>query len=481
MTLGTTARTIGHHIGGDTVTKTDAKEIDVFCPATGEVIARAPVGSAADIDAAVGSAASAFASWSKTPPAEKEVVLRRIAAAIKAEREHLAQLERENTGKRIDVAMDEIDAAAEQFAFYSGYPSKEFGDQIPISDASTLCYTRVEPVGVVGAITPWNYPLLIIAGKVSAALAAGCTVVAKPAPETPLTALELARICVEAGIPGGSFNVVTGDGSTGHALAHHPQLGKVSFTGSTVTGRKVLAAAGANGHSGTAELGGKSPNLVFADVDLATSMDSILMGALTNAGQECCAGARVLVEAHVFDEFVALAADRIRSLRVGFAEDSEIGPLISRRQYERVSGFVERAIDEGATIGARSDAPQEGFFFPPTMLVDVRPEMEACREEIFGPVLTVDRFVDDDDALHKANDTPYGLAAGVWTSSIERAIRFSNELEAGLVWVNSYLAGDSAAPFGGSKASGFGRELGLEGPKEFTQIKTVYVSGPPRV
>jgi acyl-CoA reductase-like NAD-dependent aldehyde dehydrogenase len=256
-------------------------------------------------------------------------------------------------------------------------------------------------------------------------------------------------------------------------------LGKVSFTGSTATGRKVLAAAGANGRPGTLELGGKSPNLVFPDIDLAASVDSILMGALTNAGQECCAGARVLVHEEVFDAFVELSASRIEALRVGFGEDSEIGPLISKRQHERVSGFVERAIEEGARVHAEGSSPEEGFFFPPTMLVDVTSEMEACREEIFGPVLTVDSFSDDDEALSKANDTPYGLAAGVWTGSIERSIRFANELEAGLVWVNSYLAGDSAAPFGGNKASGFGRELGLEGPKEFSQVKTVYVAGPP--
>jgi acyl-CoA reductase-like NAD-dependent aldehyde dehydrogenase len=477
--LKTETHARGHFIGGEELPGSNGEHLDVFRPATGDVIARTPIGTDEDIGRAVQAAEQAFREWSRKPPASKERVLRQIAARIEAERESLAQLERANTGKRMDVALEEIDGAAELFAFYAGYPSKDFGDQIPIADPAILCYTRVEPVGVVGAITPWNYPLLIIAGKVAAALAAGCTVVAKPAPETPLTAIELARICRDAGLPDGALNVVTGDGTTGSALAHHPRIGKISFTGSTATGRRVLAASGANGRPGTLELGGKSPNVVFADIDLAASIDSILMGALTNAGQECCAGARVLVQEEIFDEFVELAGARIEQLRVGFEGDSEIGPLISRRQHERVSGFVERALADGARLGAEGASPNEGFFFPPTMLVDVKPEMEACREEIFGPVLTIDTFGDDEEALRKANDTPYGLAAGLWTGSIDRSIRFASELEAGLVWVNSYLAGDTAAPFGGNKASGFGRELGLEGPKEFSQVKTVYVSGPP--
>jgi aldehyde dehydrogenase (NAD+) len=273
--------------------------------------------------------------------------------------------------------------------------------------------------------------------------------------------------------------VITGGPQTGAALAAHPGVDKLSFTGSTATGRAVLAALAANGRSGVLELGGKSPNIVFADVDLESSLDAVLMGALANSGQECCAGARVLVQCEAFEEFRDLAAERVQSLRVGAGTDpaSEIGPLVSARQRERVSGFVERALGEGARVWARGEAPDEGFFYPPTLLDRVGDEMEVWREEVFGPVLALDSFDDDDEALRKANATRYGLAAGVWTADIGRAIRFVRELEAGTVWVNSYLEQSTAAPFGGSKDSGFGREMGSLGPLEFSEVKTAYVRG----
>jgi acyl-CoA reductase-like NAD-dependent aldehyde dehydrogenase len=471
----------GLFIDGDWHSPPGSSELlDVYQPETGELLAQLAVATAQEIDEAVESAEAGFREWSSFAPMAKERVLAEIARGIEDERESLAEMEQANTGKRMDVALEEIDAAAELFTFYAGFPSKSLGDQIPISDRRTLCYTLPEPIGVVAAVTPWNYPLVIIAGKVAAALAAGCSVVAKPAPETPLTALELARIAHERGLPRGALNVIAGGADAGRALVGHPRIGKVSFTGSTDSGRDVLVTAGANGRPATLELGGKSPNIVFADIDVTTCLDSILMGALTNAGQECCAGARMLVEAPIFQEFVSLAGARVERMRVGSDEEAEVGPLISRRQHDRVAGFVERAVAEGASVAAVAEAPSEGFFYPPTMLVDVHAEMEACREEIFGPVITVDSFENDDQALMMANATHYGLAAGVWTSDIDRSIRFARELESGLVWVNSYLAGDSAAPFGGSKDSGFGRELGLEGPKEFMQTKTVYLSGPPQ-
>jgi len=471
-------QTAGHFIAGEQ-RDSDGAELEVFRPESGEVLTKVPVGNADDVSVAVESAASGFRAWAARPPAEKESLLAAVARRIEEQADELAELERANTGKRLDVARDEVLAAAGLFSFYAGYPSKAFGDRIPIADPNILCYTVLEPLGVIAAITPWNYPLMIVAGKVAAALAAGCSVVVKPAPETPLTALELARIVSDCGLPDGALNVITGDGSTGEALAGHPGIAKVSFTGSTATGRKVIVTAGANGRPSTLELGGKSPNLVFGDVDLEKSIEPILMGALTNAGQECCAGARVLVEASALDRFIELAAERIEALRVGSGDDSEIGPLISRRQHDRVAGFVERAIADGATVRARADAPEEGFFYPPTLLTEVQEELEICREEIFGPVLTVDSFESDEEALRMANATRYGLAAGVWTSSIDRSIRFARDLEAGIVWVNSYLAGDAAAPFGGGKDSGFGRELGVEGPRDFSQVKTVYTAGPP--
>ena len=416
---------------------------------------------------AVSSAQQAFREWSAFSPGAKERVLWEIARTIEGTADRLAEMEAANTGKRIDIAREEVLGAAEVFGFYAGYPSKAFGEHIPVADPRILCYTILEPIGVIAAIAPWNYPLLIIAGKVAAALAAGCSVVAKPAPETPLTALELGRIAHESGLPSGALNVVTGDGTTGAALAGHPRIAKVSFTGSTVTGRKVLLSAGEHGHPSTLELGGKSPNLVFDDIELELSVNPILMGALTNAGQECCAGARVLVQETIADDFTELAAKRIEAIRVGSGPEAEIGPLISRRQHERVSGFVERGIEDGATVRARGQVPERGFFYPPTLLTGVSAEQEICREEIFGPVLTVDSFDTDEQALEMANATRYGLAAGVWTGSIERSIRFAQELEAGIVWVNSYLAGDVAAPFGGGKDSGFGRSSALRAPGIF--------------
>ena len=454
-------------------------EIEVWNPNVGELLTRVPDGTADDVDAAVGSARAAQREWWARTPYERERVLRRIGDLIERDRERLARVESENTGKTIANALGDVDFAAEAFHFYAGHPARAFGQQVPTADPGLLCYTRLEPLGVVGAITAWNYPIVLTAVKVAPALAAGCAVVVKPAPETPLSTIELARLAVEAGLPAGCLNVVTGAGETGAALAGHPGVDKVSFTGSTATGRAVLGALAANGRPATLELGGKSPNIVFADVDLEESLDAILMGALINSGQECCAGARVLVHRDVYEPFRDLAAARIQSLRVGAGTDStsEIGPLISARQRERVSGFVERALGEGARVCARGDAPEGGFFYPPTLLDRIGDAMEVWREEVFGPVLALDSFDSDDEALRKANATRYGLAAGVWTADIGRAIRFVNELEAGTVWVNSYLEQSTAAPFGGGKDSGFGRELGSLGPLEFSEVKTAYLRG----
>ena len=453
--------------------------IDVWNPNLGERLMQVPDSSPADVDVAVAAARVAQREWWALAPYERETVLRRIGDLLERDRERIARVECENTGKTLANALGDLDFAVETFRFYAGHPVRAYGQQVPTADPDLLCYTRLEPVGVVGAITAWNYPIALTAVKAAPALAAGCAVVLKPAPETPLSTLELARLAVEAGLPAGCLSVVTGGGETGAALAGHPGVDKVSFTGSTATGRAVLAALAANGRPATLELGGKSPNVVFGDVDLEASLDAILMGALVNSGQECCAGARVLVQREVFEEFRELAGARIQSLRVGPGTDadSEIGPLISARQRERVSGFVERALGEGARVWARGEAPDEGFFYPPTLLDRIGDEMEVWREEVFGPVLALDSFDSDDEALAKANATRYGLAAGVWTADLGRAIRFVNELEAGTVWVNSYLEQTTAAPFGGGKDSGFGRELGTLGALEFSEVKTAYLRG----
>jgi acyl-CoA reductase-like NAD-dependent aldehyde dehydrogenase len=451
----------------------------VWNPNLGTELTRVPDADAAAVDAAIAGARAAQREWWALAPYERERVLRRIGDLLERDKRRITEIESENTGKTLANALGDVEFAIEAFHFCAGWPARAYGQQVPTADPDLLCYTRLEPVGVVGAITAWNYPIVLATMKAAPALAAGCAVVMKPAPETPLTALELGRLALEAGLPPGCLSIVCGGAETGAALAGHPGVDKVSFTGSTATGRAVLAALAANGRPANLELGGKSPNVVFGDVDLEGSLDAILMGALVNAGQECCAGARVLVQREVFEDFRDLAAARIQSLRVGAGTDaeSEIGPLINARQRERVSGFVERALGEGARVWARGEAPEDGFFYPPTLLDRVGDEMEVWREEVFGPVLALDSFDDEDEALRKANATRYGLAAGVWTADLGRAIRFVNGLEAGMVWVNSFLEQSVGAPFGGSKDSGFGRELGTLGTHEFSEVKTAYLRG----
>jgi len=470
----------GHLIGGEEIgAPADGEGQTVWNADEAAPLALAPDGDAEDVAAAVASAGVAQREWWSQSPYGRERVLRRIGDLIERDADRLAELEARNTGKTLANARLDVEFAAEAFHFYSGHPTRAAGQQIPTPDQGLLCFTRLEPVGVVGAIAAWNYPVVLAAVKVAPALAAGCAVVLKPAPETPLTALELGRLALEAGLPAGCLNVVCGGAETGAALAADPGVDKVSFTGSTASGRAVLAQLAATGRAGVLELGGKSPNVVFADADYAGSLDAILMGALVNAGQECCAGARLLVQREIYEDFRELAAARIESLRVGPGTDptSEIGPLIGAGQRERVSGFVERALADGARVWARGTAPEGGFFYPPTLLDRIDERMEVWREEVFGPVLCLDSFDGDDEALRKANATRYGLAAGVWTADLGRAIRFVAELEAGTVWVNSYLEQATGAPFGGGKDSGFGRELGDAGALEFSEVKTAYLRG----
>jgi acyl-CoA reductase-like NAD-dependent aldehyde dehydrogenase len=473
-------RSAGHFIAGAIdQSKNGGDFITVWRPATGEPLDQVPVGTETDVDRAVESATEGFASWRSMSAVERERRLGAVADLIVERHKELAELESANTGKSPSVAAGEIDGVIEIFRFYAGYPTKQRGAQIDTGEDRLLRYTRLEPLGVIGAITPWNYPMLIAAGKVAAALAAGCSVVLKPAPETPLTSIALAEIASDAGLPAGALNVVTGAGETGAYLVRHPSVAKVTFTGSTATGRQVARAAGGNIRPVTMELGGKSPNIVFDDIELDAAVGPVLMGALTNSGQECCAGARILVHREIESELVKRAAEWIQSCVVGADDHADVGPLISERQRERVQRFIDCAVAEGATLKAQGRTPEHGFYVPPTLITGVFRDMEVCREEIFGPVVTVQSFANDDEALRLANETQYGLAAGIWSSSIERALRFSRELEAGQVWINSFLSGHTMVPFGGAKNSGFGRELGTEGPAEFSYVKTVTVAGPP--
>jgi acyl-CoA reductase-like NAD-dependent aldehyde dehydrogenase len=452
----------------------------VWNPSTGEPLAEVPASTVEDVDRAVATARRAQREWWAMAPYERERILNRIGDLIVRDKERLAQIDSDNIGKTLEFVRAEIDFSAEAFHFAAGHPTRANGQQIPIGDPGALCYTLLEPVGVVAAITAWNAPFVIATAKVSGALAAGCSVIVKPAPEAPLSTIELARLVEEAGAPAGCVQVLTGGDETGAALTAHPGIDKTSFTGSFETAREVLRSVAVHCRPAVVEMGGKSPNVVFADVDLEAALDSILMGALSSTGQECCAGARILVERSVRDEFVELASKRIASLQGGDGNGDpiEIGPMVTAAHRDRVAGFVERALGEGANVCATGNVPDRGFFYPPTLLDRVTPSMEVWREEVFGPVLAVDAFDSDDEAIEKANATRYGLAAGVWTADIDRAIRFVRELEAGLVWVNSYLETISpAAPFGGGKDSGYGRELGIEGPLEFSQVKIAYVKG----
>jgi phenylacetaldehyde dehydrogenase len=458
----------------------DEPRFPVFDPSTGGVIAELPEASSSTVDAAVSSARQAFRTWSRTGPKEREALLHRIADLLEEDAERLAMLETLNCGKPLAAAREgDVQGAIDVFRFYAGYPTKNFGQLIPSDDAETLIFTIPEPVGVVAAITPWNYPLLIAAGKIAPALAAGCAVVVKPAPETPLTTLELASIVSRAGAPAGLLNVVAGGPDTGTFLSGHAGISKLSFTGSTRTSSLILTQLAKIRRPAAMELGGKSPNVVFEDVVLARSLDAILMGALYNAGQECCAGARILVHEAIADDFMSAVKARLPAFRVGPGSnpDVEIGPMVSERHQQRVAGFVDRAREEGASVLVTAPIPDAGYFYEPTVLVDLDPGMEVWREEVFGPVLAIDTFSSDDEALEKANATRYGLAAGIWTGDIQRALRFARELEAGQVWINSYLAGSPSAPFGGLKDSGWGRELGAAGLLEFCELKTVYMRG----
>ncbi len=454
-------------------------------PVTGEDLAQAPLGGTEDVELAVQAARRAFEEgpWPETTPAERARLLRRVGQLIEDRAEDLAHTQVLENGKLFRETQPQTRMLANFCYYYAGLAETFGGETVPTSVPNVVSYTLREPIGVVAAITPWNSPLGLLMWKLCPALAAGNAVVIKPSEVTPVATLKIAGLFVEAGYPKGVVNVVTGEGETGAALVAHPQVDKVAFTGSTATGKAIARSAADHLARVSLELGGKSPNIVFADANLDNAVNGVVAGVFGATGQTCMAGSRVLIEDSVYDEVAAKLVEKAKSIRLGDPLDpeTEMGTVAFKGQYDKVLGYIEIGKEEGAKLLYGGEPPDDpalgnGLYILPTIFGDVDNDMRIAREEIFGPVVCLIRFKDEDDAVRIANDTDFGLAAGVWTDNVARAHRMIGRLRAGTVWVNTYRKTNYATPFGGFKQSGMGRENGLEVMREYTEVKSVWIN-----
>jgi acyl-CoA reductase-like NAD-dependent aldehyde dehydrogenase len=467
-------------INGKWVAPKSGKTFESINPATEEVLTLVAEGDKADVDEAVKAARKALdGKWSTISPHERARYLFKIAELIDAHRDELGELETLDNGKGVAFSKGfDVPAAAETFRYYGGWCTKLYGETNP-SDPSMFNYTLREPVGVCGQIIPWNFPLLMAAWKLGPALACGNTVILKPAEQTPLTALRLGELLLEAGLPEGVVNIITGFGpGAGSSIAEHPDVDKVAFTGSTEVGKIILKASAGNLKRVSLELGGKSPNIIFPDADMKQAVPTSMMGVFFNSGQVCCAGTRIFVQQDMYDQFVDQLATFSKGVSYGDPLDPKtvMGPVVSKEQFDRVKGYLEVGKNEGAKVAAGGETGKgKGYFVQPTVFTGVNNNMKIAREEIFGPVAAAIPFKDESDAVFQGNDTEYGLAAAVWTRDLGRAHKVARALKAGTVWVNCYNQLDPISSFGGYKQSGFGRELGKHALELYSQIKSVYV------